>query len=503
MKPHEWGKKLGSGMLLLSFCSAVCVATYFGWIYASGLLHPPHTALLAVDFEENPPSMRVKGVLQKDGNAPSEGRVRVSVESVESASTPYNVSFITSLSEGRFEIAQIKGLSRDDKFRVKAQFHTIEGHHVTEEVFHNIRPPYPTALILSVIAFILIFSTLFFWAFTGRPSSAKNRTAIIVSYCIIFVFLALPLIAPIFVPHWFPGIQDTMNHSIVGVVVTSAHHDPPDPNDLQWMLNIGGYATPIKAASPPSEGSSNEPKSFVPSPIVDVKGGLVIPFYIVILSVIGGAINMTRQVPTFQEKSESKEWSFLTTIKERVASSVTHLLPSHVAASSSVKQQLKEISMTETVETSVPNEVTSQLGKTSTNGNNPNVGNFRSVTTRPGAIGHKDDEERRANDWEWAASWRAGLMCLYMYLLAAPFLAIATYYLLDWLGLVKTPILVLVSFSIGLISDKIVDAILGVASGLLSNRSGSGSGLKGPMVATQEVNGKLDTPKAEYAGGQL
>jgi len=39
--------------------------------------------------------------------------------------------------------------------------------------------------------------------------------------------------------------------------------------------------------------------------IVKVEGGLVIPLYVIVLSVIGGAINMTRKVPGFQKEGES------------------------------------------------------------------------------------------------------------------------------------------------------------------------------------------------------
>jgi hypothetical protein len=60
-----------------------------------------------------------------------------------------------------------------------------------------------------------------------------------------------------------------------------------------------------------------------------------------------------------------------------------------------------------------------------------------------------------------------------MYLISAPFLAIVTYYILDLLGLSKQGVVVLLSFSVGLISEKIVSWILGIASGYLRNEPGS------------------------------
>ena len=52
---------------------------------------------------------------------------------------------------------------------------------------------------------------------------------------------------------------------------------------------------------------------------------------------------------------------------------------------------------------------------------------------------------------ELGAAWRQGLVTQHMYLISAPFLAIAVFYLLDWLDLRKKALLVLASFSVGLV----------------------------------------------------
>jgi hypothetical protein len=64
-------------------------------------------------------------------------------------------------------------------------------------------------------------------------------------------------------------------------------------------------------------------------------------------------------------------------------------------------------------------------------------------------------------------SWRVELLNQYMYLISAPFLAIVTYYILDLLGLSKPGVVVVLSFSVGLISEKIVNWILGIAAGYM------------------------------------
>jgi hypothetical protein len=65
-----------------------------------------------------------------------------------------------------------------------------------------------------------------------------------------------------------------------------------------------------------------------------------------------------------------------------------------------------------------------------------------------------------------AAAIRKELVENYMYLLSAPFLAVAVYYLLRILttnGEVSQPILVLMAFATGLTSDTMVKAIIDFA----------------------------------------
>jgi hypothetical protein len=73
------------------------------------------------------------------------------------------------------------------------------------------------------------------------------------------------------------------------------------------------------------------------------------------------------------------------------------------------------------------------------------------------------------------SNWRVELLNQYMYLISAPFLAIVAYYMLDLLGLTKQPILVLISFSVGLISERILSWLLGMASGYLRSDAANGS----------------------------
>jgi hypothetical protein len=93
-------------------------------------------------------------------------------------------------------------------------------------------------------------------------------------------------------------------------------------------------------------------------------------------------------------------------------------------------------------------------------------------TPRKGEEAQKRQEETgkdEEHDTDEYRQWRKGLLSQYMYLISAPFLAIATYYLCIWLAFKVVPLFVLVSFCVGLISDQIVDAIKNLVRELLRN----------------------------------
>jgi TolB-like protein len=73
-----------------------------------------------------------------------------------------------------------------------------------------------------------------------------------------------------------------------------------------------------------------------------------------------------------------------------------------------------------------------------------------------------------------AKDWRIELLNQYMYLIGAPFLAIITFYLLLWLNLNRVPLVVLISFSVGLISAPILSRITGIASEFVQTEPPSG-----------------------------
>ncbi|WP_295452433.1 hypothetical protein [uncultured Thiodictyon sp.] len=82
-----------------------------------------------------------------------------------------------------------------------------------------------------------------------------------------------------------------------------------------WLIQMGGQVSPLrtsvqapatpvetpvpKPAPPPAEPATKDVEGSF-----EIRGGLVIPLYLVIFSLIGGAISLTRRIPEYQKQSE-------------------------------------------------------------------------------------------------------------------------------------------------------------------------------------------------------
>jgi hypothetical protein len=327
--------------------------------------------------------------------------------------------------DGKFEMPYVQGfmsVASDEPLYLTAETwlpnHVGRLERLSEEIYLNARPPILSAVTryLLVLTGILLLG-IFLWAFTGKSSPAKNRMAIVFSYIIIMIFLALPLLAPVLLPLAFPGALKVMRETPVGLVVTNV--DSKSESSPQWALNIGGH---ISRTPDPSDPEA-----------VEVKGGLIIPLYVILLSVIGGAINMTRQVPKFQEACEAQDNGLLRKVVGTLLNRPPTVPISSIGGNSS-------------------DESAQDVRETSARG-----GGSPSDPTTSGR------EEMRMG----SIAWRTELLNQYMFLISAPFLAIATYYMLMGLDLTKVPIIVLVAFSVGLISEPILRTITDTAERFL------------------------------------
>jgi hypothetical protein len=359
-----------------------------------------------------PPLFEIRGSVQRAGLPVQRGKVRLTVSLVGER---FRQSTLTDLDRnGDFLVRDhpaFRSLEPLKRIRVEAEVWPVmrpgaqADAPLTETIYLN--HPLPSWIRSSTgyaaLAGVLLFAALFLWAFTGRSTYAKNRLAIILSYSVIFLSLAGALVGPTLLMLAVPDLPDISGKVPVGLVVAKLTED----SKPQWMLNIGGYvdgggAVP-KGVPFRVEGESSGEGDDLGSPvlrIVTLNGGIQIPLYVILLALIGGAINMTRQVPDFQSRQPDFQ------SRQRVG--FLHRMP----------------------------------------------------------WGITPEEDQKEN-----VPWRKGLLDQYMFLIAAPFLAIATYYLLILLGTIQPPIIVLVCFSIGLISDTVVTAITGAAKKLLGGKT--------------------------------
>ena len=584
------------------------------------------------------PSLKIRGQAYLIGQPLKDGSVRLTVSRQEPA---FEQSVLTDLKNGGFEIEDpsFRSLRPADQIHITAEVSSSQFRATaTDELYLNTGPQS-----LSLGGEIALWGTIvavigvFLFAFTGKKTPWKNRTAIILSYCIIGISLTVPLLAPVLLLRAFPRLRCSMNDAPAGIVVTAIGEGLD--SHTQWALNIGGYSTkkladlsaasghssnasigkagatalqePIdvaNAAPAADQVSQDSPRRTNPTPdahptekqanpgtvstgdtdtlkgsenlraskeidcsgVVKVDGGLVIPLYVIILSIIGGAINMTRKVPRYQREGEHSEVSLppvgrlfsfrrwkkrapnhrplsLKTENPKEAEGVTKVkgalsqdktatagAPTQNVATDTVgagtegkaedgAKEKSALSQDKTATAGAPTqnvatdtagagteeradgggadaaeqlpipdrakEIDSQLDELVREQVRLNA-DTDSAMSRIRALvqqmrdlfdSKKDDDRilgcESFEDWLGnrvnlkellGSNWRVELLNQYMYLVSAPFLAMVAYYLLQLLGVAsKQPIVVLISFSVGLISERIVSSILGVATGYL------------------------------------
>ena len=541
--------------------------------------------------------IKIVGDVYQNGQPVNSGTVRITATTANQA---FNQSVTVALKDGKFE-------TEDPAFRT---IHPGEALTAVAEVsapglsesgtlrFNSQSPVDKLGIEIALWSVVAVLAIVFFYAFTGKKTAFKNQIAIIFSYLIIGIFLAVPIVAPVLLLRTFPEAVDAMIGEPTGLVNTRTPNQVG--NETQWALNIGGFsciqalkptvAAPADSEKPnakppntgttntaqppaaPSQGSSTNPaegtgggksqqaeKPSTPTgmekqaglatetaecalpgtprtptktatgelnpPVVLVRGGLVIPLYVIILSVIGGAINMTRKVPSFQLETEENDFSAVRGVTKTVTSALGAVIdlikkpdktespaaaltsepnkaaPPAVGSSSesgaSTQPQGAHVPIPQKAASElVPREqekaiddeldplMASQIKRNCDT--EATVAKIRALVEQIRDLYSKktEDQPLEFNSFDaWVASrpklreilrggWRVELLNQYMYLISAPFLAVVAYYILDLLGLSKQGVVVVLSFSVGLISEKIVSWILGIATGYLSSEPG-------------------------------
>jgi hypothetical protein len=151
------------------------------------------------------------------------------------------------------------------------------------------------------VSFLFTLVVWFIDLFTGVVSKKRMVQIIIFSYLFtlfalfgsVLVFFGLPFAS---------GLDDVMVKSPIGIVKGCGKESKTESRWIseeiecskarkkasrtasQWVVNIGG------TIHEPNQGAA------------EIHGGLIVPLYVVILSLIGGAVSMTRRVPEYQKR---------------------------------------------------------------------------------------------------------------------------------------------------------------------------------------------------------
>lgn len=443
----------------------------------------PQQAALATAMPTS--GLQIVGRVQQNEEPLANGTAKITVEKWRGG---FHQSIHTSLGrDGKFQstgYAAFRELAPGDSLVIDAEVwaSALNDGPLRERIYLN--SPVPTWIragtVYPSLAVLLILLLIFLWVFTGPNTARKNRFAIMFSYVVIFASLAAAFLAPVLFVQAIPFDEELSESTPVGIVMARLTENSAP----EWMLNIGGIvdrsserrvnqvrindgtgtsneseakevglATYIDDERPAGdiEDLADEPRIPVVeedapiSAIVRLRGGIQVPLYVLILSIVGGAINMARQVPKYQGQQPEGETRLLSvgaTIRS-VPSKLMEVLTAHAEVAHE--------------------EVSSSIEM---KGSDASVDNAEESAASADSANQEKEVKPRLLD-EPKKPWRIGLLDQYMFLISAPFLAIATYYLLLWLDFTQTPVIVLVSFSIGLISEPIIDAITETAASFL------------------------------------
>ena len=182
----------------------------------------------------------------------------------------------------------------------------------------------PEALSVGLIAVVLWV----LYVFTGVVTNKKLNQIIL--FCYVFTFLSLLLsILPFFAFPFFPRVSGVMALSPIGVIQGCSKPPLSDqgkraiPEEIrcgteediyQWVMNIGGVISPRGTLGVPVKYWQDNRHSLTNVQFQEgddyprqgrwhIQGGLVVPLYVVILSLMGSAVSMTRKVPEYQRRT--------------------------------------------------------------------------------------------------------------------------------------------------------------------------------------------------------
>jgi hypothetical protein len=395
-----------------------------------------------------------RGSVMYNGAPVPNGQMHLSIEAARSQR--YIVSTMVPVSpQGTFdasrEVLKVPDDMRNEPVRIRATFvgrvptgkdkAGVEQYKTlgtTSTLYVGFSPPLLGRTGLwSVVSVTTIVMVGLIVLFTGELTPAKARLLFVSTYLVTFVSVAAPIGLTLVLAQ-NDYLLNLMQEAPIGLLKGKTKGS----GESQWIVNIGGsvrkvtpapLAPPLPATPPPTAPSapttaarpavlvspdgtaSAEPAPDTsvgrPTPSaaragdVEVAGGLAVPFYVIFLAMLGAGINMTIQVPRIQ----------LTYTTAGVPSG------SFLSATAGLFMKL--------------------------------------LWSRNRGV---------PLDLETVARVRRELIDNYMYLVSAPIIAIALYYLLQVIGSHSVePMVVILAFATGFTSDKIVARIIEFAESKL------------------------------------
>lgn len=275
----------------------------------------------------------------------------------------------------------------------------------------------PVFVWMSLLILILLVYVVF--QFSGVITLRRLRDLFRVTYFITFLALAVPLLLILALPQ-DKRLMEMMRDSPVGLVQGSTQKG----GKAQWLINIGGIpqmVSPVSRGGAPRDTSSAELDQYGRSSEVGmdtwlVEGGIAVPFYMVILALFGAGINMTRQVPRIQ------------------------------AEYSDYYDKCKEVA-----------------------GCSEDEGWLRKAWQMLMPMSSKNRESPAGGKFKTDADIRREVVEIYMGAISAPFLGIAAYSLLQLISPEPgEPVLVIMGFGAGLVSDAFLRKIISEVETLLA-----------------------------------
>lgn len=502
----DTGPGTGAAWLGGAFWVIVLAIAYFVWF-------SDRTALVMLNASgTHPRPLTVSGLVTYGGDRVPGGALRVVIERPRDGA--HLASRIVGVQDGEFSVDvereplgdRVDGLRVSARYTGKRDKQTLSG---AATLYVNQSPPWSLRW-LAVVVLAYVLALVFLFTGSAEPGRLKARLLFGLTYVTTFSALVVPIVITVFAardPHFVELMQDAP----IGILKARARGlDEP-----QWLLNIGGSVTrdarPVAsgggedspppppsptpsappaptstptpsrpgepdAQAPPPRGDSGAPvptppasgaasrsggdakaNDTLPLPALQVVGGIAVPLYVLILAILGAAVNMTRRVPAIQQDhDEGGEGMEVTST----------LIAAPAAALGALRGAWKR---------------TSPLGRASPAPDGAAAGEQTPEGVAAAAV-RAESEKRRKKAW-WKI--RKELIETYMYFLSAPFLAIAVYYLLQIAAnSVNEPILVVVAFASGLMSDSVVGTIVSAADRVLKAEKDKGAATRQDAVKT-------------------